>query len=203
MPTLPHDAIILSGGRGQRLGGVDKGRVELHGRSLLNRALEAAEAADNLVVVGPPDPSRTDLHWVREDPPGGGPTAGIVAGMQALAQLDDLHSESTAGWILLLAVDQPGAAEAVPTLLKAAGEAAVEVDAVCPHDERGHAQWLLAAYRSDSLLRACKKVGSGHDISVRRLVGDLRFADVPLAAQHVGDVDSWADHQAWQARLER
>ena len=79
------DAIILAGGRGSRLGGVSKADLTVGGRRLLDVVLEAVRRARTTVVVGPvaaPDGVLVTL----EDPPGTGPAAGIVAGLEAVAQ---------------------------------------------------------------------------------------------------------------------
>lgn len=104
--------------------------------------------------------------------------------------------------MLVLAVDQPLADAVVPTVLRAAAAAPGETDVLCPHDSAGHPQWLLTAYRREALVRACAEVGTGHGVSVRRLVAELRIVDVPVAGETVGDVDTWADHRAWQDRLQ-
>lgn len=196
-PGIGHDVIVLAGGRGERLGGRDKALLEVGGRSLLAQVLDGTAAASNVVVVGAARPGFDGVLWTCERPPGGGPAAGIVAGLKAL------DADAAEPWVLVLAVDQPGAASVVPGVLRAAAEAPAEVEMLCPHDRDGHPQWLLAAYRRGALARACAGVGTGHDVSVRRLVAALRVLDVPGAVQHIGDVNTWADHEAWQDRLGR
>ncbi|USQ77929.1 molybdenum cofactor guanylyltransferase [Ornithinimicrobium cryptoxanthini] len=194
-PARPeHDIIVLAGGRGSRLGGMDKAALEVAGRRLLDRVLDSAAAARRVVVVGPVAVVEPVLQTV-EEPPGGGPVAGIAAGMMTLGALP-----GTVAWTLVLAVDQPQAAAAVPDLLEAAAHAGSHVEMVCPQDTTGHPQWLLAAYRTTALVSALDRVGTGHGTSVRRLVADLSWA--PASAAHVGDIDTWEDHAAWQARLE-
>lgn len=188
--AVPHDALILAGGGGTRLGGVDKARLEVGGRPLLDLVLAGVTGARQIVVVGDTVVPAHVLQTV-EDPPGGGPVAGIAAGLAVL-------SAPPPDWTLVLAVDQPGAGIAVPALLHAASVAEPETDLVCPHDD-GHPQWLLAAYRTASLVRALAPLGSGHNVSVRQLTADLRIVDVP--SDHFGDIDTWADHEAWQERL--
>ncbi len=73
------DAIVLAGGRGSRLGGVDKAAIVVGGRSLLDRALDAVSSAASVVVVGPDRPLPPGVMSASEQPPGGGPVAGIVA----------------------------------------------------------------------------------------------------------------------------
>nr|WP_281497258.1 NTP transferase domain-containing protein [Ornithinimicrobium sp. F0845] len=196
----------MAGGGGTRLGGVDKASLEVGGRPLLDRVLEGTGRARRVVVVGDTTVPDGVLRTV-EDPPGGGPVAGIAAGLRALATT----TGPTAGraparpvaarpdWTLVLAVDQPGAGQAVTALLAAAAGAGPTTDLVCPHDDEGHPQWLLAAYRTSALTAALQPLGTGHDISVRRLVSGLTVADAAVVG--VGDIDTWEDHAAWQARL--
>ena len=202
-----HDVIILAGGGGTRLGGVDKSALEVGGRSLLDRVLEGAAGARHVVVVGSVRVPERVLQTV-EDPPDGGPVAGIVAGLAALATVGSATVGSatmggaaagSAPWTLVLAVDQPEAAQACTDLLAAATAAGPEIDMVCPLDETGHPQWLLAAYRSAALAVALEPFGSGHGASVRRLVAGLAAGEVRSA--HVGDIDTWDDHANWQERL--
>ena len=49
-------AVILTGGSGVRLGGVDKSTIEIHGQTLLEHALAGTTSADEVVVVGPRSP---------------------------------------------------------------------------------------------------------------------------------------------------
>jgi molybdopterin-guanine dinucleotide biosynthesis protein A len=95
-------AVILAGGRGERLGGVNKAEVMFGGERLIDRALRVASGCDPiLVAVGP-------TAYV---PPGGhaipdlsteyaGPLAGVAVAVAELAAGD-------AEWLLSLAVDTP------------------------------------------------------------------------------------------------
>lgn len=205
---VPHDIIVLAGGGGTRLGGFDKARLEVAGRPLLEFVLAGATAARQVVVVGETAVPVGVLRTV-EDPPGGGPVAGIAAGLRTLSEhrgapASPAHeprapASPASAWTLVLAVDQPGAGAAVPVLLAAAAAAGPETDLVCPHDASGHPQWLLAAYRTSALERALEPFGSGHHVSVRRLTSGLVITDAPT--DHLGDIDTWEDHAAWQERL--
>lgn len=187
-----HDGLVLAGGRGERLGGVDKAGLLVAGRPLLDRVLEAAVGAERTVVVGPVA-APPGVQVTSEDPPGGGPTAGLVAGLQALPD--------GAPWVLVLAVDQPGAREAVPPLLAALDVVPPGADAVCHRDTGGHPQWLLAAYRRPALEAALAPYGTGHGVPVRRVVAGLAFHHLEAGSEHLGDVDTWEDHRAWEDRL--
>ncbi|MGB3830051.1 MAG: NTP transferase domain-containing protein, partial [Ornithinimicrobium sp.] len=74
-------AVVLAGGQGTRLGGTDKALLDVGGASLLSRVLDAVNAAERVVVVGPRRPGFEHVCWTAEEPSGGGPSAGIVAGM--------------------------------------------------------------------------------------------------------------------------
>lgn len=191
--SAPHDAVVLAGGAGRRLGGADKSRLRVGGRTLLDHVLAACAAARSVVVVGdvvvPEGIDRTV-----EDPPGSGPVAGLAAGLAALAA-------PPAPWTLVLAVDQPGAAGVVPELLTLLPDVAADVDGVCPADGRGRVQWLLAAYRTASLRRALAELGDPRGRSVRDLVAPLMLQPLDLAGSHAGDVDTWADLREWERRL--
>ena len=183
------EALILAGGQGRRLGGRDKAALPVAGRTLLDRVLAACTGAEQVVLVGP-GPAPDGVLRVQEDPPGGGPVAGIVAGLAQVAS----------AWVLVLAVDQPDAARATPALVAAlAGEP--DADLLCHRDPTGHPQWLLGAYRTAPLRRVLAPLGTGHGVSVARVADGLRMAEVSVGAAHVGDIDTWDDHAAWERRL--
>src|SRR3954451_21606618 len=77
----PYDAVVLAGGSGRRLGGVDKPALRVGSTSLLDRVLGAVPDASSVVVVGPSRATSRPVTWVREDPPGGGPVAALAAGL--------------------------------------------------------------------------------------------------------------------------
>ncbi|WP_462417135.1 molybdenum cofactor guanylyltransferase [Kytococcus sp. Marseille-QA3725] len=205
-----HDAIVLAGGTGRRLGGVSKGDVELAGQRMLDRVLAAAAGARCTVVVGDPEVPAGVLRTV-EDPPRSGPAAGIAAGLGALGE--DAGGDDPSDWVLVLATDAPGLVRVVPGLLAAADRAEAEesagedgphagADGFAPQDATGHRQWLGAVYRRTALLRALDELGDPTDRPVKALVGrlDLRRAD-PADEHDVEDVDTWEDHARWTARL--
>ena len=82
------DAVVLAGGTARRLGGVSKPDVELAGRRLLDHALAATAGARRVVVVAPASVAVPDgVTRTLEDPPHGGPVAGLAAGLAALDAL--------------------------------------------------------------------------------------------------------------------
>jgi molybdopterin-guanine dinucleotide biosynthesis protein A len=56
-------AVVLAGGTGARLGGVDKAALEVDGVTLLERTLTATMAATEVVVVGPEVPTSRPVTW--------------------------------------------------------------------------------------------------------------------------------------------
>lgn len=79
------DAIVLAGGAGRRLAGAVKPEVRVGGVALVDRALGAVAGAGRVVLVAPPELARAGVLRTLEDPPLGGPVAGIRAGLTALA----------------------------------------------------------------------------------------------------------------------
>ena len=171
-------AILLAGGAGSRLGGVDKAEVRLDGRTLLDRALEALAGLD-VVVVGPPR-DLPGVRVVRETPPRSGPAAAVVAGLAALPDAEE---------VLLLAVDLPRLPEALPLLLAAD----VGPDGVVVVDEDARRQWLLGRYRAEALLAAAGALGEPADLPLRALLGGLDLARLRLPSGLELDVDTVAD----------
>lgn len=186
-PRPRFDAVVLAGGAGRRLGGADKALLALDGQPLLARIVAGLAAADTVVVAGP---QRTvtlprPVRWAAEDPPLGGPAAGLAA---ALAQVE-------ADLVAVLAVDAPEGPAAVGALLgglRADCEVALPLD---PAAETGRAQLLPLAARRSALVSALDRLGS-RDLSLRRLVAALRSTGVPVPAGSTADCDTW---EQWRA----
>jgi molybdopterin-guanine dinucleotide biosynthesis protein A len=182
--VTPFDAVILAGGSGRRLGGVDKAAITIGGSTLLDRTLDAVEAAGAVVCVGPEralrDPGRS-VVWTREQPPGGGPVAGLSAGLDRI----------DASVVAVLAVDHPFvAAEAVSRLIETC--ALADVDAALAEDEAGVAQPLLAAYRTAALRVCLRAAGSPAGVSMSSAIEGLRCVTVP-APESAQDCDTPED----------
>ncbi|ROR89191.1 molybdenum cofactor guanylyltransferase [Nocardioides aurantiacus] len=173
-------AVVLTGGTGGRLGGADKAGLALGGRSFLSRALEAVAGLQVVVVGDPVEAVRT----VRESPPGGGPAAGLLAGLDALGP--DVAS------VVVLAVDMPLVTATTVARLRAAyeregGDGALLVDA------DGRAQYLCGVYRVAALRAAAPPSGERHGLPVRRLLAPLALVELPAEGGEAHDVDEWPD----------
>jgi len=193
--VLVIDAVILMGGRAERLGGISKGDLRVGGRTLLERVVDAAGVARDRVVVGESGASLLPpgVRVVREEPPFSGPAAAVAAGVRAL--------RADADAVLLLAGDQPFVAAAVAPLLAAlAGDADdPPADGARVVDAEGRPQHLTCVVRSAALndaIAAIAASGSLVGVSMRRLLQPLRMLDVRVASTATMDVDTWADADA-------
>lgn len=174
-----YDAIVLAGGAARRLGGAAKPQLKVDGRSLLDRAVDAVAAASRVVVVGPEQPVSRDVTWRCEDPPGSGPVAALAAGLPA----------TDADALVVLGADLPWIAPAVPALLRALPSDGVALLV----DQSGHANYLAAAWRRETLLRALAQVGGSNGVPMRALLTGVEQVHVPDPEGWGRDCDTWAD----------
>lgn len=151
-PTLPPSptlaAIVVAGGAARRMGGVDKLALEVAGRPLLDRVLEAAaEVCDVVVVVGPGRPTGVaGVLMTTEPEPGGGPVPAVAAGLAIVP-------EATA--VVVLAADLALlTAHHVRLLVAGLGDVA----ACAALDERGPNP-LLAAHEAGGLRERIAALG--------------------------------------------
>jgi molybdopterin-guanine dinucleotide biosynthesis protein A len=178
--------VILTGGTAVRLGGADKASIEVAGQTLLEHALEATSAAAEVVVVGPEVPTGRPVTWTREDPPSGGPAAGLLAGVDALAVRPDL--------VCVLAVDMPRFSAGTLARLVDVLHTTADADAACLVDDSDRKQWLAGIYRYDALVGARPANREDeHGLSTRRMLMPLRIVGVPAVEGEARDVDTWAD----------
>lgn len=162
--------LLLTGGASTRLG-VDKAELRRDGERLADRGARLlATVCHPALEVGP---GCSRLPAVREDPPGAGPLAAVVAGAAALR---DRHVDQP---VLVLAVDLPFVDVALLRWLAdhpASGAVVPEVD--------GIAQPLCARYTTADLDVAARLRGEG-----RSALRDLLTA-VPV---------TYVDETAWAA----
>jgi molybdopterin-guanine dinucleotide biosynthesis protein A len=185
-----YDAVVLAGGRGSRLGAPSKPDLAFAGRRLLDIALSAAGGARQIVVVGDVDVPAGVLR-TREEPPFGGPVAGLEAGLARLGE--------GAEWTLLLACDLPDAEAAVTSLL--AATPAADHDGVCLLDGDGRFQWLLGCYRTTVLRARLADRGDPPVTALYRLLGPLNLLGVDPGTASVDDLDTPADALRWTTKL--
>lgn len=179
----PYSALVLSGGRSSRFGR-DKTAALVGGTSLLDRVLAGVADATEVVVCGPRVEVAFPVLWTREDPPGGGPLAGVAAGLPRV----------TTQTVLLLAADLPFSPPLVPALLGRL--ARTSADAVVPVDGAGRRQPLAAAYRTEPLRAATSGLQPVAGRALRDLLAVLTVHEVPardLPPRALLDVDTPAE----------
>lgn len=198
VPNL-SGAIILSGGQGSRLGGCSKAEIAFADGTMLERVAEALRAyTDRIVLVARPDlqPEAERLGLIRtmEEPAGGGPAAGIQAGMECLEVLRAEHAAASEGDVAVFAIDTPGIATLLPALL-AERECFPEPDAVLPLAD--FPQYLQGVYRYDAL-RAVFAQENAHGRSVKSFMKHLEIHTVAVAAGVSRDLDTPDDLHFWR-----
>lgn len=187
--------VVLAGGRSQRMG-QDKLALRLAGNTLLARAARAVAAVidpqildGGALVIAGPQPAQWDgprsARFVVEDPPFGGPVAGIAT---ALAQLEAsvAVSELSSVEVILIAGDLADPDRVVAQL----DDAAMGPDGVVLQDSEGWPQYLAGRYRLPALLQAVKDLDSVRDVSVRRLMRPLQLAQIIAQDAVVADIDT-------------
>lgn len=175
---------MLTGGGAVRLGGADKGSIELGGRTLLEHVLAALAEVPEVVVVGPELTTSRPVTFTLEDPPGGGPAAGLLAGLGRFARVPAL--------VIVVAVDMP---LVTPATVSRLTDAARAREGAVLLDETGRLQYLCAAYSVAALERSGARLSQDgrHGLSMRRLVEGLDLAPVPPVGPEARDVDTWED----------
>lgn len=190
---FPVSAVVLAGGRATRMGGADKGWVELAGRPLIDHVLDRLRPQVDEILI---NANRSQVRYqalapvIGDDNPDYlGPLAGMQAGLGA-ARHD---------WVLFVPCDGP----ALPRDLMARFRAALtpQTELVVAHD----GDWLqpVVALLHKSLLPSlCAALAGGErkiDIwFARHNMAVVSFADQPDAFINLNSPDELA---AYEARL--
>lgn len=210
------DAVVVAGGGGRRLGGVDKSALTFTDATgtatLLDLALAAVRDAARTIVVGPERELPPGVELTSERPPGGGPAAAVEAGVR-LVRSDH---------VVVLAGDLPFVSRSsVARLVSALAEADPRVDGIALVDRGGRRQPLYAAYRTAPLRAALasagepverpaehppegtveRGVGGLQGVALFRVVDLLVMHDLAAEQDETFDCDTWADVDAARLRL--
>jgi len=207
------DLVVLAGGRSRRWGGTDKTAQTLGGVPVLVAVLESAlrgrgggAAPSRVVVVAPAGHPARDavrgrdlrgarLVWTLEDPPDGGPVAGIAAALSALAGPDGRESV-----VAVIAGDAPFAGSALPRLMAALADGGH--DAAVGVDGSGRRQLLFCARRAALEVALRPGRDGAPPRAVHRVLGALDVVEVPLTERESLDLDHPADLVRARALLE-
>lgn len=183
------------------MGGVSKPDLILGGVRLIDRVcgvlMEACGAG--CVAVVPPSVRVPDgVLRTLEDPPSGGPLAGIDAGLRALSVGDDVL-------VVVVSVDAPGVAAFLPALLEPALGESRDGRIVRGGDPEPFDQYLMGVYRAGALRRnldeAEASLGSVRGVGVRRVLRALEVERVNVSADVCRDIDTPEDIAWWESFL--
>ncbi len=180
----PVAAIVLCGGASARHGGIDKTAQDLAGHSVLGRLVADLPGDWPVVCVGTPRPLPRPVEWTCEEPPLGGPVAGIVAGLLLV------DSPVT----LVLAGDLPFAGPLATVLAERLRQAPADVDGIQARPAGDDGQVLFAAYRTDALRGILPPVPSqARDRGVHRVLRSLTVRTHLVPSEAAWDLDTPAD----------
>lgn len=218
-PGFPDVFVVLTGGRGTRLGGRDKASLPFDGVTALQRALTTIGTVPT-VVVGPHAPSASHIVVTREDPPLGGPAAGVAAAVAVLTgplPWRDMRPLPDDAFVAIWAVDQVGVTAETWRRLVASATAASAVPGACrapassdDHREAhgavltsdGRQQVGVVAARWGALRRGCATRNSWHDAPLRQLIEYVQPVSVPGNVTEARDIDTLKDLRWWQHHFE-
>ena len=197
--TRPDAAIVLAGGRGHRLGDVDKpGLADRDGRTLLHSVLAAVSGA-LVVVVGPSRSLASGVLSVREHPPGGGPAAAVAVGCLTLAGspggTGPLPAEAL---VAVLAADLPHVTAATVARLCAAVQGDPEAAGAVLIDASGRRQHLVGVWRQGALLAAVRQRESWHGGALKELLAPIRVVESLALGDETIDIDTPDDLRKWR-----
>lgn len=167
--------------------GRHKPAIVVGGRPIIERVLSAV-AGWPVVVVGSAEGVPGGTPVVSEEPPGGGPVAGIAAGWAALTTTWAYAAElgtSAPDVVVVLAGDLP-----LLTREHVAALVAAVDDRVAVTRSSSGPNWLCSAWPAELLRDRLVAVGRPAGVSVRRLLGEAPRIEVPDVADVAVDVDT-------------
>lgn len=172
-------AVVLAGGQSLRFGS-DKLAHPFEDSTLVGHLVDALPQDWEIVVVGPRRPFARPVTYTREDPPGTGPAAALLAGIRAA------HARG-AERVVCLPGDAPYGVGAARALLAALDR----TDCCVGVDRHGLRQPLDVALRGAALTAfvALDPVDLA-DASARRVINTFDPIEVELAEEWLRDVDT-------------
>lgn len=162
--------VIQAGGRSARMGGEPKALLDLGGRRIIERVVDALSAvlADLLVVTNTPDVyAFLGVPMTADAVPGAGALGGIYSGLRA----------ADADAIFTVACDMPFLArEAIRLVVERAGDADVVIPRVGAHFETLH-----ALYGRRCVAPMAARIAAGR-FKITGFFDDVRVVEIPESA---------------------
>ncbi|WP_072342513.1 molybdenum cofactor guanylyltransferase [Actinomyces urinae] len=190
---LPDAVIVLAGGTAKRLGGVSKPDYKIGNARLIDIVLDEIERTGfdgRIVVVAPSELAvREGVELTLENPPHGGPLAGLAAGVAAL---NDLPGSAI---VALMTCDAPMTPRLWGELCSKIDEAQASVPV--PKDARAWPQFLHGCYR----LAVLREVPAERNGSIRHGFAALEPVKVVDRNWYCMDVDTPADAKELAVRI--
>jgi len=171
-----RELILLTGGTSRRFGS-DKSVARIGDKSSLEWIVGAVPPDLPIIIVGP----QPTISWnhpagirvVRESPIGGGPVAGLFAGLQI----------TTATMVLLVATDMPFVMTHLLGLVEDAREALEGAECILYRDNEGFLQPLAGLYKSAALRVRFAKIGDPYGQSMRQFVAGLKVHELTMSKE--------------------
>lgn len=183
-------AIVLCGGGASRFG-ADKLVQALGGTTVLGRLVESLPTSWSIVAVGDERPLDRTATWVLEDPPDGGPLAGIAAGIALV----------TTELVVVLGGDMPFVGPWAQRLAAELGDTTdADLAGVCARGDDGRDNPLLAAYRTAAIRAALPEVTRNG--RARLLLDRLSHHALTVPEADLLDVDTPAALETARARID-
>lgn len=192
MPRPQIAAVILAGGTARRFG-ADKLSAPWGQGTLLDHVLDSLPMPWEVVVVGPARQLRRDVRTVREVPPGGGPAAALLTGIQATGAARTVP----ASMVVTLPGDAPYAGAVARLLIEALSSADEEAapPAVVAASASGPNPLHLALRGVPLTAARQADPGAWHNRSARALTAWLGVVPIMVDSTLLADVDTPADLQ--------
>jgi molybdopterin-guanine dinucleotide biosynthesis protein A len=175
---------IFVGGRGARMGGVDKGLLLHEGETLLERMVRACDGFD-VVLVGRADAyAELGIPSIADDPPGIGPIGGLAGLLDHAAG----KGEST---VLALACDLPFV---TAKLVQKLAEHDSKADVIASQSD-GVWQPLATRYRTHPALAATRVAIAAGEHSLQAVLRQLVVEAIVIDPRELRDWDTPEDQR--------
>ena len=174
--------VLLTGGKGLRMGGVSKAELTLNGYTFRDRILLALISVPQIIVVGPTFPAENPkISFTRDQPIGGGPVAAISAAIPLVG-----HE-----FVGILSVDAPFAVSPLLEMYRVMEQDSIDEALVAT--DGNHESYLVSVYRRDALIRALSQLGKAENASMKSLLSHIEYGSVQFPRHQLIDVNTPED----------